>query len=447
MPPVAIEIIIVLMLILLNGVFAMSEIAVVSARQVRLQQRAQGGDQGAQAALDLAINPNRFLSTVQVGITLIGIFAGAFGGATVAQTLAAFLRELPFIERSATAISLVIVVTAITFLSVVLGELVPKRIALQAPERIAALIARPMNVLSTLATPIVRLLSIATDAVLTLLRIPTSQTDSVTQEEIRGMVEQGALSGVIAEEEQDMVERVFNLGDTPLEVLMTPRPEIAWLEIRASETEIGAIIDRSNHSLFPVCDNDLDHVVGIVSAKHLLSACMGKEPFDLAAAMQKPLILPATMRALKGLERFKQTGAHMALLIDEYGGIEGLVTLIDVLEALVGDIPTLDEMIEPIIVEREDGSYFVDGLIPIEEFKKTFGIRSLPGEGEFLTLGGFVVFMLGRLPIAGDHFGWGGFRIEVADMDGRRVDKTLIKRSAEIHNLESDNQDQPEKNR
>jgi putative hemolysin len=426
MSEIVLELSVILLLIGLNGIFAMSEIAIVSARQVTLKQRAEAGQFGYQKALELSSDPNRFLSTVQIGITLIGVFAGAFSGVTVAQKLADVLRDLPYVDRSATAISLALVVMAITFLSVVVGELVPKRIALHRPERMSALIARPMYWLSRAAGPVVSLLSITTEVILTILRIPVSQTQSVTEEEIRGLAEQGSLAGVIEEAEYDMVERVFALDDIAMNALMTPRPEIVWLDIRASESDIRTIIDESRHSLFPVCDQDLDHVLGIVSAKDLLSDCMAERPSDIASVMEKPLFLPENMRVLTALGRFKQTGYHMALLIDEYGNVEGLVTLIDILEALVGDIPTPDEIVEPPIVEREDGSYLVNGLIAIDEFKKAFDIRALPGEDDFLTLGGFVISILGRLPLVGDYFGWGGLRFEVIDMDGRRVDKVLV---------------------
>jgi putative hemolysin len=426
MPETLFEITIILLLIILNGLFAMSEIAVVSARPIRLRQMAQHGNQGALVALELADNPNRFLSTVQVGITLIGIFAGAFGGANIAGELAIPLSELPWIGRYANAISLAIVVGTITFLSVVIGELVPKRIALGNAEQIAALISRPMRSLSTLATPIVHLFSMATEMTLRLLGIRTPEEESINEEEIRIMVQQGAKAGAIEEAERDMVESIFRLGDRPLESMMTPRPEIVWLDINAPENEIRHLIHTSNHARFPVCDGDLDRILGVIRAKDLLFDCLEGQPFDIKSVMQDPLLVPETMQALQALERFKQSGLHMALLFDEYGGIEGLVTLIDILQAIVGDIPTLEEIIEPPVVQREDGSWLVDGLMSIDDFKEAFAIRTMPGQGKYQTLGGFIVFMLGSIPETGTHFGWGGFRFEVADMDGYRVDKVLL---------------------
>ncbi len=426
MPETLVEIAIILLLILLNGVFAMSEIAVVSARPIRLRQLAQRGNRGAAAALELAGSPNRFLSTVQVGITLVGIFAGAVGGASIAGQLAALLSGLPWIGRYAGAVSLALVVGSITFLTVVIGELVPKRIALSHAERIAAGVARPMRLLSGVAGPIVRLLSVATDATLRLLGVEAAIEEKVSEEEIRVLVQQSARAGVIEEAERDMVENVFRLGDRPLQTLMTPRPEIAWLDINATDEEWRAVVRDTRHTRFPVCDGDLDHVLGVVLARDLLVDCLDDRAFALRGAMLEPFFAPEKVPVLKALEGFKQSGRQMVLLIDEYGGVEGLVTLIDILEAIVGDIPTLEEIEEPPIVQREKGSWLVDGLIGIDDFKDSFNIRALPGEGRYQSLGGFVIFMLGRVPSTGSHFGWGGYRFEVADMDRNRVDRVLI---------------------
>ncbi|MCA9972140.1 MAG: HlyC/CorC family transporter [Anaerolineales bacterium] len=426
MTSVALEILFILFLMLLNGVFAMSEIAIVSSRRVRLQQQAQQGSRGAHTALELAEEPNRFLATVQVGITLVGIFAGAYGGATLAQELAPLLVDVPLIGRYSSGISLVLVVSGVTYLSVLIGELVPKRLALQNPERIATLVAGPMQLLSRLATPIVRLMSVSTDAVLRLLRVPQTVDTAVSEEEIRVMVRESAQAGVIEEAERDIVEQVFRFGDKRLEALMTPRTEIVWLDINEPEADVRRTIEESTHTRFIVCDGELDQVVGIVHAKTLLARSLAGAPLDLNAAMQEPLYLPQTMLALNALERFKQTGAHLALLVDEFGGIEGLVTLINILEALVGDIPTPEEMEMPPIVQREDGSWLVDGLFLIDEFKELIDIATLPSPGSYQTLGGFMILMLGRMPMTGDAFDWHGYRFEVVDMDGNRVDKVLV---------------------
>lgn len=428
MTEILLETIIILSLIIVNGLLAMSELAIVTSRRVRLQQMAQDGNHGAEVALGLAETPNRFLSTVQVGITLVGIFAGAIGGATIAQALTGLLVQLPALAPYASAISLAVVVGTITFFTVVLGELVPKRVALQNTERIAATVARPMRFLSVITWPIVRLLGLATDAVLVLLRLDAQPKTSLTEEEIRMLVEQGAQAGIIEQAERDMVESVFQLGDRPLEVIMTPRPEIVWLDVNMPDEQVRQIVKSSSHSRFPVCDGQLDKALGLVRAKDLLADCLGGERLQLRETMQEPLFVSQNAQALQVLERFRETGIHLAMLVDEYGGIEGLVTSFDILEAIVGDIPTMAEIDQPPIVQREDGTWLVDGLISIEDFKRAFDIGSLPGEGKYQTLAGFVVHMLGSLPAPGNHFGYGGFRFEVADMDGRRVDKVLLKK-------------------
>lgn len=422
------ETIIIFLLIVTNGLLAMSELAIVSSRRVRLQQLAENGNLGAEAALELAESPNRFLSTVQVGITLVGIFAGAIGGATIAQALASLLGQLPLLEPYAGAISLVIVVGSITFLTAVLGELVPKRIALQNAETIATVIARPMRVLSVITWPIVRLLGLATDAVLALLRVDAQPKTALTEEEIRMLVEQGAQAGIIEAVERDMVESIFQLDDRPLEAIMTPRPEIVWLDVNASEEEIRMAIEGSSHSRFPVCDGHLDKPLGLARAKDLLAMCMGDGHLNLQEVMDQPLFVPENTRALHVLEKFRETGVHLAMLIDEYGGVEGLVTSFDILESIVGDIPTMDEIGQPPIVQRADGSWLVDGLLSIDDFNRAFQIESLPGAGAYKTVGGFVIFMLGSLPRPGEYVDHADWRFEVADMDGRRVDKVLLQR-------------------
>jgi putative hemolysin len=426
MTEIFLETIIILILIIVNGVLAMSEMAIVTSRRVRLQQMAQNGNRGAEAALDLAETPNRFLSTLQIGITLVGIFAGAIGGATIARALTDLLSQADALEPYAGVISLVIVVGTITFMTVLLGELVPKRIALQKTESIAAAVARPMRALSVVAWPVVRLLSLVTDGILTILGIDTEVKTSLTEEEIRMLVDQGARAGIIEEVERDMVESVFLLGDRTLEAIMTPRPEIVWLDVNAPQEQVRQTVQGSSHSRFPVCDGNLDKALGLVRAKDLLANCLAGERLSLSEVMQDPLFAAETAQALQVLDRFRETGVHLAMLVDEYGGIEGLVTSFDILEAIVGDIPTMAEIDQPPMIQRKDGSWLVDGLTSVDDFKRTFEIRSLPGEGTYQTVGGFVVFMLGSLPAAGSHFGYGGLRFEVADMDGRRVDKVMV---------------------
>jgi putative hemolysin len=420
-----------LILIAVNALFAMSEIAVVSARSVRLQQMVDKGSRGAAAALEMVRSPNRFLSTVQVGITLVSIFAGAFGGARIAAELAEWIGEIPVIGRYADTMSLALIIGVITFLTVVLGELVPKRIGLRYAERIAATVARPMYYLSVIAAPLVRLLSAATNVILALFRVQETVELSASEEDIRVMAEQSAQAGIIEKAERDMVESIFRLNDRQLGSLMTPRMEIVWLDVNASEEEIRQVLRETDHTRLLVCDADVDHVLGVAHAKDLLTSYVTDGKLDVNAVMREPLFTPESMPALNALEQFKATGLHMALVIDEYGGIEGLVTLIDILEAIVGDIPTPEEIAEPPIVEREDGSWLVDGLLAIADFQAAFEINALPGEGNYHSLGGFVIYMLGRVPVSGAHFGWGGFRFEVADMDGNRVDKILISAAPE----------------
>lgn len=422
----------ILLLITLNGMLALSEIAIVSARSIRLQQMAARGIRGAAVALELKESPTRFLSTVQAGITLVGIFAGAVGGATLSRSLAEFLTRFPLLRPYADAVGLVLVVGTITFLTVVFGELVPKRIAMTNSEAAAATVARPMRALSRLTWPLVRLLGRTTDAVVRLLRLDEAPGAELTEEEIRKLLEQGARVGVIDPVEHEMVESVFELDERPLETIMTPRSRIAWLDVNASPAEIRRVVARTAHSRFPVCDGDLDRVVGLVRARDLLAGALGKEEINLRAAIQQPLFVPEFTPVTQVLDRMRETGIHLAMLIDEYGGIEGIVTAFDLLQAIVGDIPTRDEIDRPPpIVQRDDGSYLVDGRMPIDEFQSAFEIHAMPEEGRYQTLGGFVIFMLGSLPAPGHHFDYGGFRIEVVDMDGRRVDKVLLERLPE----------------
>lgn len=414
-------------LILLNGVFAMAELSIVAARRERLQPMIDDGNGGAAVAMQMSQEPTPLLSTVQIGITLIGILAGALGGASIAGQLALLLEPVPLIGEYSQGISLAIVVGAITFFSVVIGELVPKRLALRNPERVAASLARPMAFLATISRPVVRLLGLATEGVLRLLGVPyTSDETPITEEEIKILLEQGAAAGVFEEAELDMVESIFRFGDRQLRSIMTPRTEIIWLDINSSEEDIRDTIHQSAHSRLPVCDGAVDRVLGVVAAKDFLSHCWSDKPIQLREMLQPPLFLPETMPALRALERFKQTGIQAAFLVDEFGGIEGLVTLFDMMEGIVGDIPTLEEIIEPPIVVREDGSMLVEGYLAVDDLKELFDVEKLPDEEDYSTLGGFVVEILGHLPHVGDHFEWQGWRVEVVDMDGNRVDKVLI---------------------
>lgn len=428
MSSIALEILAILLLIIANGIFSGSEIAVVSARKVRLEQLASRGNRRARIALKLANAPNDFLSTVQIGITLIGILSGAVGGATLAQRLLPVFAGIPALQPYSEGISVAIVVTIITYLSLVIGELVPKRIALNDPERISCAVARPMRLLSRLTAPVVHVLGISTDALLRLLGISASDEPEITEDEIKVLIRQGAESGVFEEAEHEMVQRIFRLGDRPIKAMMTPRTEIVWLDIESPLEENLQEVIGSNHSRFPVGRDTLDNCIGIIRGSHLLSARLADPTVDLEAMLQAPLYVAESARALGVIEQFKQTGIHIALVTDEYGGIEGLVTLNDLMEAIVGDLPSVEDQEEPLIVRREDGSWLLDGSLDINELKDLVEKESLPDEttGSFHTLGGFIMHNLEHVPQSGEHFEWSGLRFEVVDMDGTRVDKVLL---------------------
>ncbi|MBD2415056.1 hypothetical protein FACHB389_32375 [Nostoc calcicola FACHB-389] len=428
MSSITFEILIILVLIIANGVFSMSEMAIVSARKVRLQQLANQGDAKARVALKLAESPNHFLSTIQVGISLIGILTGAFGGATIANRLAVYVRLVPLLAPYSEPISFGIVVLIITYLSLIVGELVPKRLALNNPERIASIVAIPMRALSAIASPMVYFLSASTDLILRVLGVTQSTEPQVTEEEIKILIEQGTEAGTFEEAEQDMVERVFRLGDRPVSYLMTPRPDIVWLDLDDTAEENRQKMVDSAYSRYPVCQGGLDNVLGVIPVTDLLARSFRGEPLDLTVGLRQPVFVPESTRGLKVLELFKQTITHMALVVDEYGVIQGLVTLNDIMSEIVGDVPSMDGQDQPQAVQREDGSWLLDGMLPVEEFLELFEMEEWESEerGSYQTLGGFVITHLGRIPAAADHFEWEGMRIEVMDMDGNRVDKVLV---------------------
>lgn len=423
------EILVIFLLLVCNGLFALAEIAVISSRKVRLQQLSAQGDRRAQVALELANDPNQILSTVQIGITLIGILAGAYGGANIAKHLEKLLQYFPFLATYRQGIALGIVVVAITYLSLVIGELVPKRIALNNPEGIARLVAFPLRWLSAFAAPLVHLLSVSTNLVLQLFGNDTPSSDlPFTEEEIKVMFQQGKEAGMFEEAEHDMVERVLRLGDRKVGAMMTARPEIVWLDLEDSVEVNRQKIIGASYTRFPVCQGSLDEVLGVVQVTDLLADCLSGEPFDLTNSLEQPLFIPESTRGLKVLEQFQETGNHIALIVDEYGVIQGLVTLNDVLEAIVGDMPRFDESETPQIVQREDGSWLMDGVLTIDELKELFEIDEFPGEkqGNYHTLAGFIITYLGKIPTAAEYFEWEGLRFEIMDMDGNRIDKVLI---------------------
>jgi len=426
---VAIEILFVLLLLIANGVFAMSEIALVSSRKARLQRRAERDD-GARVALELANAPDRFLSTVQIGITLIGILAGAFGGATLSQHLAERLSRIPALAPYGEVVSFVVVVMVITYLSLVVGELVPKRLALNHPERIASRVARPMRFLSRLTSPAVRALSASSSLLLRLLGARPSEEPPITEEEVKILIDVGAEAGVFEAAEHELVDNIFRLADQKIPQLMTPRLDVVWLDVESPPEEIHERIINSPYSRMPVCHGSLDNILGVVKARDLLAKILAGEPLNLRAVMRQPLYVPETRTALQLLELFKQSATHIAVVVDEHGALEGLVTMNDVLEAMVGEMPAHHRRVESLAVRREDGSWLLDGRMPISDFKELFSIERLPreDEGGYHTLAGFIMAYLGRLPSASDHFVWKGLRVEVVDMDRRRIDKVLVNR-------------------
>jgi putative hemolysin len=417
---IGLEIIIVLFLILLNGFFAMSETAILASRKARLQQRANEGDGKARQALNLAEHPNRFLPTVQIGITLIGVLTGAVGGAVFADPLAVEMDKVPALLPYSHSASLAIVVILITFLSMLIGELVPKRLALHDTEKVASRIAGLMSFISSLFSPVVWLLEKCSDLVLRVLGVKPSQEPPVTEEELLVQLDEGTQAGVFKEAEQDMVEGVFSLSDQRVNALMTPRNEIIWLDVNDTVPEIRRKVQESPFSRFPVAEGSLDDVLGVVKAKDLLLADL-QSGSELRQIARPPIHIPETAFGSRALEIFRESKRELMLVVDEFGVVQGLITLADILEEIVGEFEG-----GPQATQRQDGSWLLDGMLPNDEFMEIFNLRHLPDEEEFETLGGFVMMQLGRIPQAADQFEWNGLCFEVMDMDGKRVDKVQV---------------------
>ncbi|HWQ84591.1 MAG TPA: hemolysin family protein [Anaerolineales bacterium] len=428
MTQIVVQILLILVLILINGVLSMSETAVVSARKARLQQRAEDGDDKAKAALKLANEPSDFLSTVQIGITLVGILSGAFGGATVAEYLEIWMEAIPWLAPYAAPLSLFLVVLVVTYLSLVFGELVPKQLALFNPEDVSSSVAAPMGKLARITAPLVRLLSASTQSVLRIMGKASSNEPPVTEEEIKVMIGQGTSAGVFEQAEQHMVEGIFRLSDRRVGTLMTPRTEVYWLDLEDSPETIRQTIFHSPYSNLPVARGNLDHVEGIVQAKDLLAQSLVSEHLDVSGAIKLAQFVPESLPALQVLERFRESGIHIALVIDEFGGLQGLVTMMDVVEAIVGELRSADGKEDSEIVRRADGSWLLSGMLPIDEFQAALGLKDLADfdRGGYETLGGFVMAHMGRIPVAGDEFVINEIHYEVMDMDGMRVDKILV---------------------
>jgi putative hemolysin len=424
------EVLFLAVLILLNGVFAMSEMAVVSARKTRLQQWADEGRSSAAAALQLANQPGRFLSTIQVGITSIGILSGALAEASLAETLSASLAQVPGVAPYSRVIAFGIVVAAITYLSVVFGELVPKRLALINPETIASVIALPMQWLSRVTSPLVRFFNLSSEGVLRLVGAREGDEPPVTEEEIKVLMEQGTEAGVFEESEQTLVSNILRLDEQPVGAIMTPRVDIFYLDLEEPYEHNRQRLLDCPYSRMPVCKGGLDNVLGILESKTLMRQCLRADTIDLTASVAKPLYVPNSISSMELLETFKKNRMHVALVVDEYGEVHGLVTMNDVLEAIVGDIPSAEAAGDEEAVRREDGSWLLDGMLSIDKFKEIFELETMEEEdtGNFHTLGGFVMLRLGRVPAVGDLFDWNGLRLEVVDMDRHRVDKMLVAR-------------------
>jgi putative hemolysin len=423
------DLLLLLFLMLLNGVFAMSEIAVVSSRRARLVQMAETSS-GARHALALAAEPTRFLSSVQVGITCIGILTGAIGEASIAGRLRETLAQFPAVAAYADTLSLGLMVVLLTYVSLIVGELVPKRLALTNPEAIASRIARPMEMLARIGRPIVRLLSVSTDGMLRLFGVRQTKQPGIMVDELRVMLKQGAEEGVFEPTEHQMMTNVLNLDERHVSGILTPRSEVVYLDVRDSMDVNRARLRHDTHSVLPLCDDGLDRVLGFVRSTRLLDQMLDGQTIDLKALAEPPLFVPETMTLMKLLEQFKRTHLPVALVIDEFGGVEGLVSLTDVIGSLVGQLPS-EPGEEPAILRREDGSWLLDGALGLDIVLQTLDAESLLGDEDRQrchTLGGLAMLALGRVPRTGDRFDRGHYRFEIVDMDGNRVDRVLASR-------------------
>ena len=409
-------------LLIINAVLIMAETALLASRKARLQNELNKGDERARAALKLTENPNQFLSVTQIGITTIDMLLGALTGATIGVWIDSQLDRYPALEPYSAIIGLLVGVLPITYLSLVLGDLVPKRLAMRDPEGVSSAFATPMLFFTRLFMPLVKFLSLSTESVLRIMGVRITEEPPVTEEEIQLLIDQGTQAGVFEEAEQDMVEGVFSLGDQRVYSLMTPRTDIVYLDINDSIEDIRKKIDESGFSRFPVRQDSLDVLLGVVRARDMLVRSLSGDPIRLKDLLKPAYFIPETTLASQALEIFKEKGTELLLVVDEFGGIQGLLTLNDILEEIVGQI----EMEEPQATQRQDGSWLLDGMLEVDEFKEIFKLSALPHEDEYETLSGFVMMSLGRVPQTADHFEWQGLRFEVIDMDGRRVDKILV---------------------
>lgn len=422
------DIFLIISLIVMNGIFAMSEIALISSRKTRLQHWAEEGRTGAARALKMANDPSHFLSTVQVGITLIGVLNGAIGESAIADKLNAYIAQVPELALYSRSISVALMVLIVTYFSLIVGELVPKRLAMRNPEPIASFFSGPMQVLSVIAFPLIKLLSVSTEIALKLFGRSKLKEPSITEEEIQVLMEQGTEEGVFDRSEHELVSNIFSLDDKVIASIMTPRKDIFMLDLDDSFDHNREKLMHSPYSRFPLCRGGFDQILGIVRAKDILNSQFQGEPIDLPNIAKPPLYVLSNISLMHFLEECKKTRMHFALVVDEYGEVEGLVTLNDVMEAIVGDIGSADLVEEPLMVQREDGSWLIDGMLPVDKFIDLFEVDGLLDEakGNFHTVGGFVMTQIGHVPTASDWFEREGLRIEVVDMDKNRVDKLLV---------------------
>ncbi len=420
------EIAIVFFLVLLNGFFAMSELAIVSSRRARLKPLADRGHRGARRVLRLAEEPTRFLATVQIGITLVGIFAGAYSGAAFAAPLAAAIADWPLVGPYAYPLAVGLVVAAITYLSLVIGELVPKRIAMSHAEAIAIRVTLPMMFLARIGTPIVFALRISTEAVLRLLHIRRTAENKITEEEIKVMIAEGTETGVFAQQERRMIEGVLHLADHSVRTIMTPRPDIEWLDIQDDAAELTPKVMHAEHSRLLLCEGVIDEVLGFVHVKHLLMQIAADKPLEPRSSLKDALTVHESTTVLRMLDLFRQRAANLAIVLDEYGGVQGLVTPRDIFAAIAGEFAE-DATDEPGVTRRQDGSWLVDGRTRVPDLERAIGARELSDE-DYATVAGLVLHRMGRLPHLGESIAFGGYRFEVADLDSRRIDKVIVTR-------------------
>ncbi|WP_296857482.1 hemolysin family protein [uncultured Methanobrevibacter sp.] len=421
------EIIIILILIILTGYLSMAELAVVSVRKAKLQKYLEEGNKKAQIVFDLLEDPNEFLSTVQIGISLIGVLTGAFGGVTLSEPLSRLISFLPYNDL----ISIIIVVVVTTYLTLVIGEIVPKVIALNEPEKVSLKVAKSMVILSKIARPVSFILAKSSSFLLWLMRIENKNKDRVTEEEIELMIKEGREDGTIEQEEEDIIQRVFKLDDQKVDSIMTPRNEIIWINLEDDKQINKVKIIESRRSIFPISSGELDDFIGVVQAKDILSLMFSEENFDINKIVKEPLVVSENLETLELLREFKenQEYVHMSLVVDEFGSVEGLITLNDLLEGIVGDIPGIDEEDEPQAVQRNDGTWLIDGRYPIDRFKKLFELKeNLPNEEEdnYTTLAGFILSLSGKIPNEEDKYECGRFTFEIIDIDGHQIDKVLV---------------------